>query len=75
MKVCGHCRGEFILLNRSGKPLQSTSENSCDTPRTPNKFAMFVKENYKMVKSRDTAMKHGEVMKVLSKEFAKQKLS
>ncbi|CAC5414578.1 Acidic repeat-containing protein [Mytilus coruscus] len=72
--VCGKCKGAFVLLDKSGKPANQAT-NKDGTAKTPNKFALFVKENYKEIKKRDKSMKHGEVMSVLSKEFAKQKLS
>lgn len=40
------------------------------TPRTPNRFALYVKEHYNEVKKKDKNLKHGEVMKELSKQFA-----
>ena len=39
------------------------------TPRTPNRFALYVKEHYSAVK-KDKNLKHGDVMKELSKQFA-----
>jgi len=50
-KCCGRCRGRFELIV-NGKLTKSGSGNSRTTPRTPNggtpnKFALFVKENYK----------------------------
>ncbi|XP_076117524.1 uncharacterized protein LOC143085181 isoform X2 [Mytilus galloprovincialis] len=72
--ICGKCKGAFVLLDKYGKPANQAT-NKDGTAKTPNKFALFVKENYKEIKKRDNSMKHGEVMSVLSKEFAKQKLS
>jgi len=72
-KVCGHCKGEFEVFLT--KDLLSKSEGSCSTPRTPrtpNKFALFVKECYSQVKKRQTGLSHKEVMNVLSKEFAEK---
>lgn len=39
--------------------------------RTPNKFAMFVKENFARVKKANQAFSHKDVMKQLSVDFAK----
>ncbi|VDI41740.1 Hypothetical predicted protein [Mytilus galloprovincialis] len=72
--ICGKCKGAFVLLDKYGKPANQAT-NKDGTAKTPNKFALFVKENYKEIKKRNNSMKHGEVMSVLSKEFAKQKLS
>ncbi|XP_063415485.1 uncharacterized protein LOC134697258 [Mytilus trossulus] len=72
--ICGKCKGAFVLLDKYGKPAHQAT-NKDGTAKTPNKFALFVKNNYKEIKKRDSSMKHGEVMSVLSKEFAKQKLS
>ena len=70
-KVCGYCHGQFQLLQNSS----SFSSSRVDpvtpkTPRTPNRFALYVKEHYNAVKNKDKTMKHGEVMKELSKQFA-----
>jgi hypothetical protein len=66
-KVCGKCRGRFQLLSTGSRSASTTA-----TPRTPNPFAMFVKENYSSV--RRPGVPHKEVMDLLSKEFAKTKL-
>ena len=39
--------------------------------RTPNKFAMFVKENFARVKKENEGFAHKDVMKQLSADFAK----
>ena len=41
-------------------------------PKTPNAFALFVKENYKVHKK--PGVQHKDVMTLLSQEFAKVKL-
>ncbi len=41
-------------------------------PKTPNAFALFVKENYKVHKK--PGVNHKDVMSILSQEFAKVKL-
>ena len=40
--------------------------------RTPNKFAMFVKENYGSVKKDNSSMKHADIMRLLSQDFSKK---
>jgi len=45
------------------------------TLRAPNKFALFVKENYKSVKETDVGMSHAEVMKIISQQYALMKPS
>lgn len=40
------------------------------TIRAPNNFALFVKENYKRVKETLPGKKHGDVMKLLSQQYA-----
>ncbi|XP_060074998.1 uncharacterized protein LOC132554701 [Ylistrum balloti] len=73
-KVCGYCHGRFTLLSNSGKN-GSTPVSGASTPRTPNKFALFVKDNYGDIKKREQSLKHKDIMKILSQEFAKNKIS
>ena len=42
------------------------------TPRTPNKFALFVKDSYASTKKENSDLKHGDIMKLLGKEFAEK---
>jgi len=42
------------------------------TPKKPNAFALFVQENYKIVKQKDMA--HKEVMQTLSQKFKEAKI-
>ncbi|CAL4140815.1 unnamed protein product, partial [Meganyctiphanes norvegica] len=86
-KVCGYCYGKFDVLLTSAINKGSQNENNTPssntpstfqtpkaTPRTPNPFALFVKENYNTIKkSSGTNLKHGDVMKLLSAEFSKLK--
>ncbi|XP_077984599.1 uncharacterized protein LOC144439202 [Glandiceps talaboti] len=61
---CGVCGGQFHLLptlRKDGTPAKT---------RTPNKFALYVKENYSTVKSKRKSMKHADVMRLLSAEFS-----
>ncbi len=45
------------------------NSNPFATPRQPNKFALFVKENFKKVKDGQRFATQGEIMKELSKMF------
>jgi hypothetical protein len=44
------------------------SKSGVQTPRAPNRFAMFVKENYSTIKKQGT-LSHKEVMNKLGAEF------
>ena len=73
-KVCGFCHGEFALIDN--RQLSRGSGSTPATPRTPNKFAMYVKENYGSMKEQGKDLKHGDIMKLLGKQFAeKNKIS
>ncbi|KAK3100554.1 hypothetical protein FSP39_021685 [Pinctada imbricata] len=72
-KVCGYCHGEFVLLsNKPGSGSATSTSSTPATPRAPNKFALFVKENYGKVKGQQKDLRHGDIMKVLSKEFSEK---
>ena len=63
---CAYCRGQIVLLppvNKDGTPAKT---------RTPNKFAMFVKENYGTAKKTNVGMKHANIMRLLSQDFAQK---
>ncbi len=45
------------------------------TPRQPNKFALFVKENYDSVKKSAKGLNHKEIMGKLSEAFAQTKIT
>ncbi|CAM1308735.1 ACRC (predicted) [Pycnogonum litorale] len=60
--ICGKCQGKFELLVNTG----STPR----TPRTPSRFAVFVKENYGTIKKSNHKAKHGDVMRLLGAEFS-----
>lgn len=67
-KRCGICYGEFeVLINKTTKT--GEIKTVVATPKKPNEFALFVKENYSEVKTAE--MKHGDVMKILGKKFTK----
>ncbi|XP_066981869.1 uncharacterized protein [Macrobrachium rosenbergii] len=77
-KVCGLCFGKFeLILNSRGRGSKSSSSRTpshgSQTPRTPGAFALFVKENYNSVKKSRQNLKHVDVMKILSADFAKLK--
>lgn len=73
-KRCGYCYGTFeLLINYKSKDGQSVATPK--TPRNPTVFALYVKENYGSVKSNQTGLKHGEVMKLLGQQFAATKIT
>ncbi|XP_052797192.1 germ cell nuclear acidic protein-like isoform X2 [Mya arenaria] len=74
--MCGKCKGQFELLVNLKPTTPGSAQTAVPTtPRTPNRFALFVKDNYKVVKQRNQDLKHGDVMKELSKMFAESKIS
>ncbi|MEQ2257904.1 hypothetical protein XENORESO_007880 [Xenotaenia resolanae] len=60
--VCALCTGQLILLTPS-------------KPRAPTAFATFVKENYGNARQELAGQSHAEVMRKLSADFAKTKLT
>ncbi|XP_046854411.1 HMG box-containing protein C19G7.04-like [Xenia sp. Carnegie-2017] len=44
--------------------------NKDGTPRAPSKFSLFIKDNYRKIKSANQELSHQDVMKELSKQFA-----
>ncbi|XP_071452925.1 germ cell nuclear acidic protein-like [Hetaerina americana] len=71
-KCCGICGGTFeLFLNTKDEAGKSVPK----TLRTPNAFALFVKENYKTAKRTQDNLKHKDVMKLLSEQFAAAKIS
>ena len=65
-KVCGYCRNPFQLMVNNARG----STRAPVTPKTPNKFALFVKDNYGDVKKGNKGMSHKDVMGTLSTQFA-----
>ncbi|CAH1777416.1 unnamed protein product [Owenia fusiformis] len=65
-KVCGYCHGQFELIvnNKDGTPRKPRA------PSTPNKFALFVKDNYGKQKQLNKGAPHKDIMNILSAEFA-----
>ncbi len=66
-RACPFCQGKFEL-----EPATSDS-NTSDKSTPMNKFAQFVKENYRSCRTPGT--NHGDAMKLLSQKFAEAKLS
>ena len=58
--------------SRLGEHTEATPKTKI--PRTPNAFALFVKDNYAAIKSSRTDLPHAAVMKLLSAKFAENKL-
>nr|SVE89188.1 EOG090X0464 [Daphnia sinensis] len=75
--VCPLCKGQ-LQLSQEPSSIGSSKEEGATakpkTPRTPNAFALFVKENYGAVKSSRADLPHAAVMKLLSAKFAESKL-
>ena len=70
-KICGHCRGQFELLVR---PRNGSRPDSVPTtPRTPNKFALFVKENYGDIKKTQPGIAHKEIMEMIGARYSAKK--
>lgn len=71
-KRCGYCHGMFELLinkvTKAGKVQKKTST------KEPSGFALYVKENYHVVKQ-SGAGKHGEIMKILGQQFSAVKIT
>ena len=79
-KRCGYCHGKFELVSNRENLAKSDVSRTNVSPRNVKarpltKFALFVKENYGKIKSENPDLKHGEVMKELSKNFASTKIS
>ncbi|XP_015603580.1 dentin sialophosphoprotein isoform X2 [Cephus cinctus] len=74
-KRCGHCYGKFELLTnkvtKSGTVQVATPAHT----KTPSGFALYVKQNYNLIKSKRRSLKHGDVMKILSSQFANLKIA
>jgi hypothetical protein len=73
--VCGKCRGKFeLLVNHKSSTTSQTPGRRVvpKTPKAPNAFAVFVRENYKTFRTPGT--KHADAMKGLSAKFAASKI-
>nr|CAG4650880.1 EOG090X0464 [Simocephalus serrulatus]SVE94165.1 EOG090X0464 [Simocephalus serrulatus] len=73
--VCPMCRGQLQLSKEPKSSVEAVAESTPKAPkaRTPNAFALFVKENYASIKSSRTDLPHAAVMKLLSAKFAESK--
>lgn len=63
---------QFDLLREGDKAVLTPQKMNGDnfaTPRQPNKFALFVKDNYGSVKKENNLSSHKDVMQELSKNF------
>ena len=77
---CGRCRSKLVLHQWDTKlekyvkltQVEGADENA-KVPKTPNAFAAFVKENYKVC--RTPGVKHADAMKQLSQMFKETKIA
>nr|SVE75680.1 EOG090X0464 [Daphnia hispanica] len=75
--VCPMCRGKLQLGQEptTGEAVKGEGAVAkSKTPRTPNAFALFVKDNYGVIKSSRADLAHAAIMKLLSAKFAEHKL-
>ena len=84
-KRCGRCKGHlelFVASKVGGKYKKSEaydgnpkweSKNLLQTPKAPNAFAMFVKDNYKVFRTPGTT--HKNAMDALSLQFSQTKIN
>nr|CAG4643124.1 EOG090X0464 [Ilyocryptus agilis] len=73
--VCPLCLSKLQLgsVTIGNKAPEATPSKTPKAPRTPNAFAMFVKEHYASTKSSRSDLPHAAVMKILSAKFADTK--
>ena len=71
-KVCGYCKGKFELLSRS-KTGANAGKAVPLTPRTPNQYALFVKEHYGELKKTNPKKSHKEVMELITAKYSLNK--
>lgn len=64
LKVCGFCGASFQLLH---------SKSQSSVARTPNQFALFVKDNYASIKRSQPGMKHADVMSAIKTQYQQSK--
>ena len=62
-----------LVVNGKQVSAKARGPGNSATPKAPNPFAIFVKENYKNHKA--PGVKHGDVMKILSAKFSETKIS
>ncbi|KAJ1529888.1 hypothetical protein ONE63_006619 [Megalurothrips usitatus] len=71
-KRCGYCYGTFeVFLTSKG---EGSLQNAPKTPKAPSAFALFVKENYGLLKKENGNLKHGDIMKKLGEKFTSMKV-
>ena len=72
---CAQCSSPRFELVVNGKQVSAKAQGTATTatPKAPNPFAVFVKENYKNHKA--PGVKHGDVMKILSAKFSETKIN
>jgi hypothetical protein len=68
-KVCGYCSAPFQLIKSRG----GAAVIEGGTPRTPNKFALFVKDNFASVKRSNPGVEHGKIMAIISSQYSAKK--
>lgn len=61
----------IIFSSRRLELVPQLKKDGTPQARTPNRFALFVKENFARVKKDNEFFTHQEVMKALSSEFSK----
>lgn len=68
---CGQCMGQFeLILNNNEK---NSTKQEKQTPKKPlNKYNLFVKENYQIIKQSYPHLSSPQIMKQLSEEYKKK---
>ena len=83
-KRCGRCKGqlELFVASKVGGKYKKTDDvgkqilepdNLLRTPKAPNVFALFVKDNYKLFRTPGTT--HKSAMEALSLQFSQTKIN
>ncbi|XP_025087309.1 HMG box-containing protein C19G7.04-like [Pomacea canaliculata] len=77
MSSCRQCGSRYALCrqSKSGIFRREPSAYSVRNSRAINRFSIFVKTHYSVVKMRERGIGHAQVMKILSMEYAKAKQS
>ncbi|XP_020289260.1 uncharacterized protein LOC109857403 [Pseudomyrmex gracilis] len=70
---CGYCFGKFELL--INKKTKSGTVQMQMLKKEPSGFALYVKQNYNLVKKEKSNMKHADVMKILGQQFSAIKIA
>ncbi|XP_052126179.1 germ cell nuclear acidic protein-like isoform X2 [Frankliniella occidentalis] len=74
-KRCGYCYGTFeVFLSSKGPNTKEKDSETPKAPKAPSGFALFVKENYGLIKQDHSDFKHGDIMKKLGEKFAQMKV-